>query len=89
MKPFEFDSRNFSRRSPVRSWFHKHQIAGRVFAIVGILLVFPTHGIAGAIKQAMDDGVDEFLLLARMAFGPWKDRNPKTRAGEAGKGGAT
>ena len=77
MKPFEFDSRNFSRHQPVRVFFHRHQLAGRIFALVGLVLVIPTHAIAGAAEQIRQNGVDEFEMLLRMAFARWKDRNPQ------------
>lgn len=76
MKPFEFDSRNFPRRMTFRRWVHEHQVAGRIFALVGLVLVIPTHAIAGAVHQILEDGIDEFRTLLRMAFAPWKDRNP-------------
>lgn len=83
MKPFEFDSRNFPRRMTFRRWVHEHPVAGRIFAVVGLVLVIPTHAIAGAIQQIRGDGMDELNTLLRMAFATWKDRNPKSNQGGA------
>ena len=74
MNPFEYDSRHFPRRMTFRRWVHEHRCAGRIFALVGLVLVIPTHAIAGAVEQIRDGGLDEFRLLLRMAFSNWKDR---------------
>lgn len=76
MKPYEYDSRNFRRNMPVRAFFHRNRIAGRLFAITGLAMVLPIHAIAGAVKAIADDGLDEFRTLLRMAFAGWNDRNP-------------
>lgn len=81
MKRFEFDSRHFPKRMTFRRWAHEHQVAGRIFAVVGLVLVIPTHAIAGAIAQIRDDGFDEAQILLRMAFAGWRDRNPKSNQG--------
>ena len=75
LKSYEYDSRNFRRNMPVRVFFHRHQIAGRIFAMAGLVLVLPIHAIAGAVMAIKDNGVDEFRMLMRMSFAPWKDRN--------------
>lgn len=79
MKPYEFDSRNFRKRTPVRNFCHRHHVVGRLFGALGLVLVLPMHAIAGAVLAIRDNGVDEFLILLRMVFAPWKDRNPKAK----------
>ena len=83
MKAFEFDSRCFPKRMTFRRWVHEHPVAGRIFAVVGLALVIPTHAIAGAVQQIRDGGMNEFQILLRMAFATWKDRNPKSNQGGA------
>ncbi len=74
MKPYEFDSSNFRKKAPVRNFCHRHKVAGRLFGAIGLVLVLPMHAIAGAVMAIRDNGVDEFLILLRMVFGPWRDR---------------
>ena len=83
MKKFEFDSRRFPKRMTFRRWIHEHQVAGRIFAVAGLVLVIPTHAIAGAIAQIQDDGFSEAQVLFRMAFAGWRDRNQKPNQGGA------
>lgn len=51
-------------------------VTERIFGMVGLVLVLPTHAIAGAVMAIRDNGLEEFRLLVRMTFAPWNDRNP-------------
>lgn len=82
MKPYIYDSR-FIRPNTVTRALHRHQLAGRAVAVLGLVCVLPIHVIAGAIKSVVDDGLCEIRYLLSVAFGRWIDRaKPKQ-----GKGG--
>lgn len=84
MKPYIYDSR-LIRAKTVEWVFHRHQLAGRAFAVLGLVCVLPIHASAGVIKGVMDDGLCEIRHLLPVAFGRWVDRAQPKQGKEGGE----